>query len=159
MRVLVFLLIAVTLNFPAYSLSVSEILAHPSKYDRKKVVISGEVIGEPLRGGEGVWINIKDNTSNIGIFLKDASLIKIIKHFGSYGVEGDTVQVEGTFYATCPIHAERDIHGDKLVVLRQGFIKAEEISRSKERIAFFLAIICLTLSVIYLIKLKYAQRD
>ena len=144
--------LALILTFPLYSLKIEEILKNPSFFDGKVVKIEAEAIGEPLKGKEGVWINVKGKAT-IGVFFKDSSW-KMIKHFGSYKEKGDILEIEGIFHKNCPQHKIPDIHALRIRIKKEGFFKKEIIPSYKIKVSLFLGIICLTLLGVYFIKDK-----
>ncbi len=146
-------------SFAQSPLSLKEILKHPQLFDSKTVVVEGEVIGEILKDkGGGVWINILDGGYNLGVYVGDKGLLKNIKYFGAYRIQGDIIRVKGVFYKDCPIHAGRDIHLLSVEVIKRGRSLKEAPSQFKKSISFVLAIMCLTLVIIYFIRLRYARR-
>jgi len=142
------------------SASLEEVLSDPKAYDGKRVVIEAEVVGEVLGNGQGEWINILDKGYNIGVFssLDSEDIFSTIKHWGSYKEKGDTVKVEGVFYKDCPQHQTSAIHVDQLKIVRKGFREKEIVSFDKKRMAMWLFIICLTVNLIYLIKVRHGRK-
>ncbi len=139
--------------------TLKEILKHPNLFDRKVVILKGEVIGDILKDSQkGVWINLLSEGYNIGIYVPKRNLLKNVKYLGNYHTKGDIIEVKGIFYKNCPLHAERDIHLLNIEVLHKGYILKENVSKLKEKISISLAIMCLVLVVIYFIRLRYARR-
>jgi len=135
------------------------ILNNPGNFNKKVVTVEGEAIGELLRDNNGgVWLNILDAGYNIGVYTHNPATFKDIKNFGAYGKRGDIIEVKGIFYKNCPLHAERDIHAASVKIIRRGYVSKESVSSGKEFESFVLSIICLTLAVIYFIRLEYARR-
>ena len=158
-RIILFLIIFGLFPLGSYPQTLEEILKNSQDFDNRKIVFEGEVIGEPLKGEEGVWINVKQGKVSIGVFLEDSEAINKIKNYGSYKRRGDWVQIEGIFFNNCPIHLERDVHAYKLKVIKPGFLLREEISLFKVKLSLGLALLCLTLGIICFITLKYVRRD
>jgi hypothetical protein len=134
--------------------SIKEILKSPDKFDKKEIEIKGELIGEPLRDKDGFWINVSLDNFNIGIFITNKELLKKLKYWGSYKVKGDIVKIKGTFFKECPDHHERDIHAQEIIITKPGFLKKEVIPPFKFKLAMVSFIICLTITIIYFIKIK-----
>jgi hypothetical protein len=152
-----FFLIFIFFSSATWAESLKEILQNPSLFDNKKVVLAGEVIGEPLKAKEGLWLNISTKGVNIGVYLEDPSSVEKIENFGSYKNRGDIVRVEGIFHKSCPSHFERDIHAQIVEVVELGYIREEQIPPFKRNLSGALAIICLILATIYFIKMKYGK--
>lgn len=141
----------------SFSQRLKDILSEPDTFDKAKVSFKGEVIGEVLKEKDGVWINMSSGDFNIGVFLKDKKMVDKIKNFGSYKVKGDRVKIEGIFYKRCPFHFERNIHALSLEIINIGGVRMEVPLDSKKKLSFILIIICLTLGIIYFIKIKYGR--
>ncbi|MFH1768992.1 MAG: hypothetical protein ABH858_07515 [Candidatus Omnitrophota bacterium] len=142
------------------SLLLSDLLANAGRYDNQSVVVEGEVIGEALDDDQkGLWINISQAGVNLGVYLQDSSSVDKIKHFGSFQTRGDSVEIRGVFYNLCPYHFERDIHVERLSVVKPGFRRKIVVSPRKRLAAFVLSIIYLTIAVVYLIRIRYGSRN
>jgi len=165
-RLIVFIVIGIATvffklpsSFAQNPLPLKEILEHPQLFDSKTVIVEGEVVGEILKDkGGGVWINVLDGGYNLGVYARDRNLLKNIKYFGAYRVQGDIIRVRGVFYKDCPVHAERDIHLLSVEIIKRGRRLKDAPSRFKKEVSFVLAIMCLTLVIIYFIRLRYARR-
>lgn len=142
----------------AESVSLEEVLNYPDRFDSKTVEVEGETVGEMLSADKGAWVNIKDGSYNIGVFAQDKSAFEGIKYWGNYGRQGDWVKVKGTFNKDCSIHQISDLHLLSLEIGRQGYIKDIEVSSEKKEAAIKFFIICLTIAIIYFIKVKYGKR-
>ncbi|MDP8290069.1 MAG: hypothetical protein P9M02_03770 [Candidatus Susulua stagnicola] len=142
----------------ADSTSLEDILEFPDSYDGKEVQIEGEVIGEPLNGNLGVWVNVSAK-QQIGVFLADKEKIKEITYWGDYRTTGDQVRVKGIFYKDCPEHQISDVHCKSLEVVGKGHKNKYIISSQKKQLAKILSIIFLIIGLIYLIRLKYGKQD
>ena len=146
---------------PLYAASgrLGYILNHPDEFDGKVVTVEGEAIGGLLNDNrKGVWLNILDAGYNIGLYASNRALFKEVNNFGAYKKRGDTIEVKGIFYKNCPLHGERDIHVVSVKIVRRGYALRETVSGHEKFTSFALSIICLTLAVIYFIKLEYARR-
>lgn len=127
-------------NFDCFAETVTseELVTSARDHDGNGVVYSGEVIGDIMLRGEFAWINLKDETSAIGIWLtKD--LAGQIKHTGSYKEKGDWIEIEGVFNRSCLQHGgDLDIHADKIRRITPGAKSKEELNRGKRNFAFIL---------------------
>lgn len=120
--------------------NIKDLFEKSKKYDGKRVIFTGEAIGDLIKSGENYWVNVKEGEAAIGVFLekKDA---KKIKYLGRYGIRGDTLKIEGIYHANCPGHyGERDIHAIKVEVIDRGEILKKEIEFKKVILSFILAI-------------------
>ena len=147
--------------FPLISLAatIEEIVQAPLQYKNTKVTVIGEVVGERLIDEDGSWVNISWGGYNLGVFFPHESILAGVENFGSYKRKGDIVKIQGTFYALCPQHAQRGIHASSLEVVEKGGPSRDEVSEFKVFLSFVLAIICVLLGIIYLIKRKYGRRN
>jgi aspartyl/asparaginyl-tRNA synthetase len=160
-KLFIFFILVSLLFLPfAYAKSsvLEAILAFPEKFDGQEVRIEGEVIGEPLRDNQGVWINITSGLKQIGIFSADEKVIEKITYWGSYRETGDQVMIRGVFYQECPLHQKPDVHLKNLQVIKVGQKNDYPVSPQKKQLAMVLSLICLTTALIYFIKLKYGKR-
>ena len=142
----------------AESYQLSDLLASPDSFDRKVITVDAEVVGEALKGESGVWGNIFSKGSNLGVFSKDPEAFRPITYWGSYKQTGDKVRVKGIFYKSCPQHQTSDIHLEDLKVLKKGHQNQMIVSSLRKRQAMVSFIIFLTITIIYLIRLKYGKR-
>ncbi|UCC95189.1 MAG: hypothetical protein JSW40_00125 [Candidatus Omnitrophota bacterium] len=133
--------------------SIEEILDYPERFDGGTVTIEGELIGEPLKEQSGTWINISSEGHNIGVFVPDVDSLGKVRWWGSYKTQGDYVKISGKFSRNCPLHNGHDVHAYKIDVVQEGFAKNEVIKPFKIRLAIVFFIICLTLMIVYLIKI------
>ena len=160
MRRFVFFLFFYFFLFNLYAHNLEDLLKNPSLFDKKVVEIEAEVVGEPLKEEDGVWINVKDRDKDIvlGVFIKDTLWQRRITHYGSYKERGDILKIKGVFHLFCPQHKTTDIHAYKIEIKEEGFLREEKISSFKIKLSFILGIICLTLALIYLIKNRIWKR-
>lgn len=138
---------------------IKEVLTYPDKFDKTIIVIQAEAVGENIRDKQGSWINVSCDGFNLGVYFSDDTLVQQVGNFGSYKTQGDILRIKGTFYKSCPFHFERDIHATSLEIIAPGGPLKEKLSSSKRMSSVALAIICLTLAFVCLIKLRYARRD
>ena len=156
--VLVLILFLGQFSLWAFSASLEEILSNPKDYDGKSVIVEAEVVGEVLGNDQGGWINILEQGYNIGIFSSSKDMFFPIKHWGSYKEKGDIIRIEGVFYEDCLQHNISDIHLESLKIISPGFRKEDIVSSNKKKIAIGLFIICLTVNLIYLIKVRHERK-
>lgn len=138
--------------------SLADILNHPDRFNERRVEIEGEIIGELLKADKGLWINISSADQSMGVFLFDKEAVGAISHWGRYKVRGDRVKIEGVFYKDCPLHHVMDIHLDRLEVLEQGRVLEDSVPLFKVDLSIVFFVICLTMAIIYFIKLKHGTR-
>lgn len=78
---------------------INDLILNAFSYDGKEVRVIGEVIGEAMERPGGVFLNINDNGSCIGIFVSKELYSKLhITYFGNYKSIGDKVEVYGIFH-------------------------------------------------------------
>ncbi len=95
----------------------------------------GEAIGESMRRGSHVWLNLLDAGGAIGIWAKGADL-PAIRYFGSAAARGDTLRVRGIFHRSCPEHGgDLDIHAAALEVAARGELKRETLHAGRMALA------------------------
>jgi len=135
--------------------SSTDLINNAKQYDGQEIVYIGEVIGDVMVRGKFAWVNVNDTKNAIGIWLA-ADLVKEISYTGSYKSKGDIVEVKGKFNRTCLEHGgDLDIHAQSLQIIKKGENVDEVISPRKIKVAIAFLIICLTLTVIYFIRLGY----
>lgn len=116
---------------------LQQIFDNPQKYDGKKVVLEGEVVGVAVKAGAGYFIQLnqdpyaqrslaeggKFSGSNISVAVYlEPEEFKKIKNFGNYHVKGDLVRIKGVFHAACSKHdGETDIHAFSLEIIKRGY--------------------------------------
>jgi len=133
-------------------------LVSSSDFNGKVIEVSGEAIGEVIKGDKGFWINIRSEDINIGIFSHQAKEFSKIKYWGSYGRVGDTVKVRGIFYKNCFHHQVSDIHLIKLEVIDEGYKRELSVSSKKVRWAIILFAVFIFTAIVYFIKIKYGTK-
>lgn len=139
--------------------SSSDLINDAEQYNGKEIVYSGEVIGDVMIRGKFAWVNVNDAKNAIGIWMP-AELVKGISTTGNYKANGDIVEVKGKFNRSCALHGgDLDIHGQSLVIIQKGSKRDEIISQRKIITVIAFLIICLTLTIIYFIRLGYGTRS
>lgn len=158
-KILIFIFLFLVCGNSAYAriFTLEEILAAPDNFDGKRIVVQGEVIGDFIQEGEGVWFNLFSRGYNIGVFLPQADLAEAIRHRGSYKEQGDDVRISGVFFKECSLHQERDIHATIIKVVEKGGVRPDVVSDFKIQLLLKFFIICLTVTAVYFIKLGYTK--
>ena len=140
-------------------ISSSDLINNAKQYDGQEVSYTGEVIGDVMIRGKFAWINVNDTKNAIGIWLP-ADLAKEVSYTGSYKTKGDIVEAKGKFNRACIEHGgDLDIHANSLQVIEKGANRDEVLSPRKITVAIVFLIICLTLTVIYFIRLGYGNKS
>lgn len=151
-------LFSLTVYAESQIIDLKSLVDNPGKYDQKIVFLKAELIGEPLTTKTGTWLNLAANDYNIGVFLKQKEILKKVNYWGSYKEKGDIVEIKGIFYKNCSVHDRRGIHLSELNIIEQGQEVEHEISNQKRKFAFISLTICLTIGIIYSIKIKLWQK-
>ncbi len=113
----------------------AQLVARAKELDGRQVEFVGEAIGEPMRRGDHVWLNLLDSQGAIGIWAKLADL-PAIRYFGSAAATGDTLRVRGTFHRSCPEHGgDLDIHASALQVVARGELRQETLHAGRMALA------------------------
>ncbi len=147
--------LAVTSAHAGYQqVSLEDLITNPDGYDQKVVSFQAEAIGEPLYTESGNWFNVSLDSYNLGVFLKSVNFIEKIKYWGSYKERGDIVEIKGTFYKNCPRHNQMGVHLISLEIAERGKEVEHPVSPEKKRFAFLSLIICLTMGLIYFIRVR-----
>ncbi len=113
----------------------AELIARAKELDGREVEFVGEVIGEPMRRGDHLWLNLLDSSGAVGIWvnLKD---LPAIRFFGSAAARGDTLRVRGIFHRSCQEHGgDLDIHASALEVVAPGQLIRETLHAGRMAIA------------------------
>ena len=116
--------------------SSATLVEEAKNWNGRKVIFTGEAVGESMVRGLKCWIHINDDAymwKNIEEGAKlggynsgqaiwvDAGLAGKITYYGNYLNEGDIVKVTGTFNSVCRDHGgDMDIHADTLEIVRIG---------------------------------------
>jgi hypothetical protein len=120
----------------AVAVNSAKLVEEAGQWNGRKIIFTGEVIGEHMVRGVKSWIHLNDDAymwKNIeeGAILSgynsghaiwvDAGLAAKITYYGDYLHEGDIVKVLGTFNSVCREHGgDMDIHADTLEIIRIG---------------------------------------
>ncbi|MDD4294647.1 MAG: hypothetical protein PHP69_03945 [Candidatus Omnitrophica bacterium] len=144
------LLLSFTLT--AFALTPLSIRQNAVTLDGKYVNVYGELIGEPLYEGDGVWLNLVCEGTALAIFVNDLGLLEEVEYWGSYDVKGDIISVSGVFYKHCDIHNDEGLHAEVLDIVKRGYVVDHKVPEYKIKIMIYFFIICLTLVALYFIK-------
>lgn len=157
-KALIPLFLAVCLCYPAYAaadrITISDLVENSISLDGMQVTIEGEVIGEALERGEYAWINVRDDTNAIGVWVKRGQIAQI-EYYGDYKHKGDTIRASGVFQKACTEHGgDVDIHCTQIDVIKSGYTVHEEITSSRviAAVIFFAAACAVTVVYFRLVK-------
>jgi hypothetical protein len=113
----------------------AQLIAKAKELDGRQVEFVGEAIGEPMRRGDHVWLNLLDSQGAVGIWA-NRSEVPTIRYFGSAAARGDTLKVRGIFHRSCPEHGgDLDIHALALQVVAQGELRQETLHAGRMALA------------------------
>jgi hypothetical protein len=121
MRILAAAALGILCTLPAAAQVTSgELIEGAREYDGKEIVITGELIGDPMVRGDHVWVNMYDGATAMGIWLPRV-LMPSVQWYGSYKARGDAVRVQGVFHRSCSEHGgDMDIHASAMSVVAAG---------------------------------------
>lgn len=140
-------LIVLVASLPTLAVSATGLVERGAQYDGRLVSYQGEVIGDVMRRGNRMVVNVHDGTYAIGVWT-DAAAGGEVTRPGRYGMVGDVVRVYGTFHRACPEHGgDTDIHAQTLTVLTSGREVREPFHRRRASAAAILAPLALGLAV------------
>ena len=127
--------------------------------DSGSVAVVAEVIGRPLKSKDGVWFNLFDQEEHISVWAKDTKHLETITHWGNFKANGDRVRIEGVYNRLCQEHGISDIHLEKLSIYETGYFRQDFVSPRKYLAANLSLVMCLTIALIYLIKVRKQSRS
>jgi aspartyl/asparaginyl-tRNA synthetase len=134
------ILMLVSAAFASDTVFLGELFEEADKYEGQSVTVSGEAVGDIMRDGDVFWLNIRDGEFFIGVVLNE-ELKNKIKYLGRYKIRGDMVKVSGVYQVHCRQHrGERDIHADKLEIIRSGRELEEHIEINEVILSIILAV-------------------
>lgn len=141
------LFVNTTASFASEAIPVNDLVTYPEKYDKKKVTIKAEAIGESMIRKDMAWVNVSDGSNAIGIWMTKEDALKI-KYFGDYKNKGDEVKVTGVYNKTCLEHGgDTDIHAESVEVVSAGSLVKEQIPSWKIVALVILLVISAALGV------------
>jgi len=130
-----FLLLALASTCLFGQVGTAELISKARQLDGQEVEFVGEAIGESMRRGDYVWLNLLESGGAIGIWAKRADM-PAIRFFGSAAARGDTLRVRGVFHRSCPQHGgDLDIHAAALEVVARGELKQETLHAGRMALA------------------------
>lgn len=134
------------------------LIERAKELDGREVEFTGEAIGESMRRGDYVWLNLLDGGGAIGIWASRADL-PAIRYFGSAAARGDTLRVRGIFHRSCPEHGgDLDIHALGLEVVARGELKREALHPGRMALAAGLLLAAATVFLSWRRRLKARAR-
>ncbi len=135
----------------------AELIERARELDGREVEFVGEAIGESMRRGDHVWLNLLDAGGAIGIWAKRADM-PAIRYFGSAASRGDTLRVRGIFHRSCPEHGgDLDIHAAALEVVARGELKP--VTLHGDRMALAAGLLLAAATAFFLWRAKQKARD
>lgn len=109
-------------------LSSSEIVEKAKNLDGHSVTYEGEIIGDIMKRGDYVWINVSDDISALGVWTLAESLPPLAEA-GNYRQKGARVQIAGTFNRACLEHGgDYDIHASQVVLIAPGYLVVRQLN-------------------------------
>jgi hypothetical protein len=112
------------------AVGTKELIEGARGLDGSLVVFEGEAIGDPMRRGDHVWVNLLDKDAAMGIYLPLSDLA-LIRSYGSYRSTGDILRVSGVFNRACPEHGgDMDIHASSVLVVTRGRPSPRPVDRA-----------------------------
>jgi len=115
----------------AKNISSKELIDSAASLDGQTVTYKGEAVAAVLNRGEFSWLSINDGMNAIGVWC-DSRKARAVKFVGEYQVEGDEVEVTGTFNRACNMHrGELDIHASELTIVKEGRRNAEKLDSKR----------------------------
>lgn len=136
----------------AQPVSSTELINNAKEYDGSTVAYEGEVIGDIMRRGDFVWLNVKDGKIALGIWAHN-SLAKEIEFTGEYKSKGDRIQVSGIFNRACLEHGgELDIHAKSIKKLNSGKMIKEKLIIGKRNLVIMLSGVIFLVWILMLLK-------
>ena len=136
MRIDVFMLLLTLVSTCLFGqVGSAGLIERARELDGREVVFVGEAIGEAMRRGDHVWLNLLESGGAIGIWVRRADM-PAIRYFGSASARGDTLRVRGIFHRSCPEHGgDLDIHASALEVVTRGELKRETLHAGRMALA------------------------
>ncbi len=140
------------------SIPIGTLIGEGKNYDGKTVVIEGEAIGDIMRRGDSVWVNVlsRDGAA-IGV-LMNAAQIKNIRLMGDYSHQGDNLLIKGTMHRFAPmLQGETCVVAREVRALKTGYEMVHPISRGKEVLGGILTA-CSIMAILFY-KLRYVRKE
>ena len=141
----------------AESTKINDLIEKAMTYDGQTVTVTAEAIGEKMDRKDGTWINVKDVSNAIGIWMPTEESRRITL-FGNYKEKGDIVEITGVFNRACKEHGgESDLHLISMKVIKPGEIVQNKVTMTKLIITVTLLGIATTLFLFFLNQSKYLK--
>ena len=135
----------------------AELIERARELDGREVEFAGEAIGDSMRRGDHVWLNLLDAGGAIGVWVERADL-PALACFGSAEARGDTLRVRGIFHRSCPEHGgDLDIHAAAVEVVARGELKMETLHTG--RMALAAGLLLAAAAVFFLWRAKQRARE
>lgn len=132
----------------AEPIKIGQLLKESTMYDSSTVIVEGEVIGDIMKRGSHVWINILDDEGSIGVYLTIEEANKIT-YSGNNRFKGDIIKIKGIFNGTCKEHGgDIDIHADQIEVMTVGYKVVEHFVKTRFILGVVLIIIALIIYIL-----------
>ena len=113
------------------NLNIPELVEKASTYDGKEVTVRGEIIGDVMRRGDHVWLNILQDGTAIGVWAEEG-LLPNLSFIGNYSARGDEVIVAGIMRRACPEHGgDLDIHAESISLEKRGTPLAHKVDSTR----------------------------
>ena len=129
----------------AEEVSANGLIDEAGAYDGRRVVFSGEVVGDILESGDHVWLNVSDGGNAVGVWV-ERGLARDIRVAGRYAQRGDIVRVTGKFNRACPEHGgDFDIHAQRVDLVERGYPVTHPVPRWKAGLAIALPALAMVL--------------
>ncbi|WP_042275294.1 hypothetical protein [[Clostridium] dakarense] len=148
-----FIFIIYPIKIDAQNININDLILNPKKFNHQIISVKGEAIGEALKRDKHGWVNIKDSTNAIGIYMRNED-IKRINVYGGYNKIGDTLEVEGVYNKACSEHmGDTDIHAIKIDIIEGGTTIEPDVPSYKILIA--VGLIMISFSINYILYKKH----
>ena len=143
-------------NSALYDVDIYSLNNADTSYQKNTVQVKGEVVGNAIRAEQNsgkYWITLNslpnEKEGSISV-LVDKESLSLIDTYGSYGKQGTTLVVNGTFYVSCTSHEGiMDIHADSVSLVKQGGISHEDFDIEKFLPGIGLCVLGLCLFILY----------
>ncbi len=137
------LILCLLFSYPASAtdgeVGSTQLINRAKSYDRQEIVYAGEVIGDILKAGDHVWLNVSDGSNALGVWVQ-SDQARAVEVPGRYNQHGDTIRVSGMFHRACPEHGgDMDLHAGSITLLSRGYPINHEVQGWKVWLAVCLS--------------------
>lgn len=136
-----------------YDTQIADLSAADAYYDDQTVQVTGEVVGDWIKGDDErhCWITLADdNTANSVVVCMTTESASKIDSYGKYNVVGTTLQVRGTYHLACADHeGASDLHADVVTVVKAGKSTSDVLEWKQFIPAALLVVVGLALTLVY----------